>query len=260
MKRIYYFATLLIAVTLIMSSCSTGTKLNTLSKQDKQDEFVLLFDGETVDGWKGYQRDDFPTNWVVEEGSNVTVKIKNGKLEIDNANGSTVWFKKELEEPVLIEYEAKLIKEDGTHGQVSDLNCFWMATDPKHPENIFHDKNRRGKFKNYHPLCLYYVGYGANNNTTTRFRRYPGGGERPCLPGHDLRDDVFMLIPNKWIKIQIVVNGNKTQYFLDGRLIFNFLDKKPLRKGWFGFRTVSNHLLIDNFKVYRLPKLTKLKK
>jgi len=208
-------------------------------------------------------KDDFDkdlSNWVIEQASNGTVKIKNGKLEIDDENGCTVWFKKKLDNPLLIEYEVMIIKQGGPNDRGSDLNCFWMAIDPKHPGNIFSNKKRGGLFKNYHPLCLYYVGYGANNNTTTRFRRYPGGGERPCLPEHDLQDEVFMLTPNKWMKIQIVADGNQIQYFCDGRLIFNFLDKKPLKKGWFGFRTVLNHLLIDNFKVYRLPKSIRVEK
>ena len=34
---------------------------------------------------------------------------------------------------------------------------------------------RNGEFKNYNTLDLYYVGYGGNDNGTTRFREYHGG-------------------------------------------------------------------------------------
>ena len=153
-----------------------------------------------------------------------------------------------------------MIKQGGPRDRVSDLNCFWMAIDPKHPKDIFANKKRKGSFKNYHSLRLYYVGYGANNNTTTRFRRYPGGGARPCLPEHDLRDKKFMHTPNKMLKIRIVADGGRIQYFRNGEIVFDFLDKEPFVEGWFGFRTVRNHMRIDNFRVYSLARPKKGRK
>ncbi|MFP6867528.1 MAG: DUF6250 domain-containing protein [Roseibacillus sp.] len=42
------------------------------------------------------------------------------------------------------------------------------------------------------------------------------------------------------------------KYCRDGEVVFEFRDKDPFREGWFGFRTVRNHLQIDNFRVYQL--------
>jgi len=133
--------------------------------------------------------------------------------------------------PVMIEYEAIMIDEGGRRDRVSDLNCFWMAIDPDYPEDIFADKSRGGRFPNYHPLRLYYVGYGCNNNSTTRFRRYPGSGERPMLPEHDLKDPEFMLQGNRTMKIQLIADGKKIQYLRDGEIIYNFVDEDPYLKG-----------------------------
>ena len=179
-------------------------------------------------------------------------KTNDGKLEITDAKGCTVWFKHRLSGPTMIKYEATMLQKRGQHDRVSDLNCFWMATDPKNPNDIFADKSRGGLFTNYHPLRLYYVGYGANHNSTTRLRRYPGNGTRPCLPEHDLSDKKFLHTPNKTISITIIADGEKIQFLRDGEIVFNFVDKAPFTQGWFGFRTVNNHMLIDNFKVYRL--------
>ena len=202
-----------------------------------------------------WYRDDFDkdlSQWVVEQ-SKGTTRLVNGRLDIDDGGGCTLWFKQKLSAPVLIEYEATPIKAGGRHDRVSDLNCFWMAIDPRHPENIFAETDSRtGDFSKYHPFRLYYVGYGGNNNSTTRFRRYPGDGSRPLLPEHDLKDEKFLLKPNKTLKIQIVSDGSRQQYIRDGEVIFDFTDDKPFVEGWFGFRTVSNHLKIDNFRVYRL--------
>lgn len=43
---------------------------NTLSEQEKEEGFVLLFDGETTTGWRSYNGDSFPASgWVVEDGT-----------------------------------------------------------------------------------------------------------------------------------------------------------------------------------------------
>jgi hypothetical protein len=43
---------------------------NTLSAQEKEEGFVLLFDGETTAGWRSYNGDSFPEQgWAVEDGA-----------------------------------------------------------------------------------------------------------------------------------------------------------------------------------------------
>ena len=50
-----------------------------------------------------------------------------------------------------------------------------MASDPQYPDNIWkREKWRNGIFLNCYSLQLYYMGYGGNHNSTTRFRRYDG--------------------------------------------------------------------------------------
>ena len=192
------------------------------------------------------------SEWVIEQGEGGTAEIKEGQLDIVDEKGCTIWFRHKLTGPVMIEYEATMVDKGGRRDRVSDLNCFWMAIDPENPDNIFADTSRGGRFPNYHALRLYYVGYGGNDNTTTRFRRYPGGGERPLLPEHDLRDREFMLQGNKTMKIQLIADGKKIQYWRDGEIIYDIMDEQPYLEGWFGFRTVRSHLRLDNFKVYRL--------
>jgi hypothetical protein len=203
-------------------------------------------------------QDDFEgdlSNWVVEQMPGGSVRANGGKLEIDDAKGCTVWFREKLDGPIMIEYEAVIIKRDGPHDRGSDLNCFWMAQDPEHYDDLFADSQERGgRFTNYDSLRLYYVGYGANDNTTTRFRRYPGTGEKPLLPEHDLRDDEYMLNYNLPIRIQLIADGRRIAYLRDGEIVFDVVDPDPFIDGWFGFRTVHNHMTIDNFRIYRLGK------
>ena len=94
-------------------------------------------------------------DWVVEtpESSYSHVEAENGKLIIDVDNGATVWFKQKLSGNILIEYHRKVIINNGHNDRLSDLNQFWMATDPR-KENLF---TRSGPFSEYDSLQLYYA-------------------------------------------------------------------------------------------------------
>lgn len=201
--------------------------------------------------------DDDLSHWQPQfENPGSSLKIKNNKMEITATRGCTVWFKNKLEGPLIIEYDALMIDEDGALDRVSDLNCFFMASNPNDPKATFtHDDPSSGGLGDYNKLKLYYVGQGGQKNKTTRFRRYPGTGERPMLPEHDLKDEKYLLTGNTVNHVKIVVYNNIIQYYRNDTLIFNFNDPEPFTSGYFGFRTTINHMTTDNFKVYKLKSL-----
>ncbi len=208
-------------------------------------------------------KDDFDadlSNWVVElENDRGTVCIRDGRLDIDAPGGCTVWLRSKLTDPVVIEYEATVVDWGGPNDRVSDLNCFWMASHPRNPADLFQSKPPRGgKFVEYDSLRTYYVGYGANDNTTTRFRRYVGDGTKPLLPEHDLRGPETLIEPNRVMRIALVADGGRIEYWRDGERIFRLEDAAPYRQGWFAIRTVHSHLLIDKVRVSR-PRQAKVR-
>lgn len=194
------------------------------------------------------------SHWIIEQREGGTVQIIDGKMNIDDANGCTVWFKKKLVGNIMIEYDAVVLENGGTNDRVSDLNCFWMATDPQSEDFFANSSQRNGKFQNYHNLQLYYVGLGGHDNTKTRFRRYAGGGDRPCLPEHDLSDEKYLITPNRTNSIRIIVYNGHILYYRNKQLIYDFIDQTPYTEGYFGIRTYKNHMTVDNFKVYRITK------
>lgn len=216
-----------------------------------------FFEGTSLPYQKGELlfRDDFRNgmnNWVPELQAGGTVEVEDGRMIIDVPAGCTVWFTPLIEGPVMIEYEATVIDAGGPNDRVSDLNCFWMASDSRSPADIFGQK-RSGQFSDYHQLECYYVGLGGHANTRTRFRRYIGDAEeRPLLPEHDLSNPEVLIQPNVRQNIRLVAYHGLIHYFRDDRLIFTYRDPKPLTIGWFAFRTVTNHMEIRNFRVHRL--------
>jgi len=95
-------------------------------------------------------------NWIPElEKPDVSVvEIRESRLNIDVGGGATIWFKHRLEGYILIEYDVMVIENGGPNDRVSDLNQFWMASDPANT-NLF---TRTGTFTQYGNLRLYYVG------------------------------------------------------------------------------------------------------
>jgi hypothetical protein len=193
--------------------------------------------------------------WRVEMERPGIVTAKDGVLDIDVPAGVTVWFRHELEGPVMISYEATVVSAGGPNDRVSDLNSFWMATDPASPGNVFaHPRN--GAFAEYNLLRMYYVGLGGNGNTTTRFRRYIGDAvERPLLTENDLSVKVHPdkgIAANRSQTVTLVAEGGLIQYWRDGVKIFEMTDPEPYPKGWFGIRTTKNHMQVRNLRIVRL--------
>ena len=196
----------------------------------------------------------FSDDWVAEVERPGNIEVRDGVLAIDVPAGCTLWFKHELTGPVSIEYDAKMIQAGGPNDRVSDLNCFWMATDARSPDDFFAAK-RSGKFADYDQLRTYYVGQGGNSNSTTRFRRYIGQQDlRPLLPQHDLKDPAVLLQANVTQSIQLVASGSRIQYLRDGKMIFDFHDPEPYTRGYFGFRTTRSHIEMRRFRVTKLQR------
>ena len=59
-----------------------GSNQNTLSQNEKDDGWKLLFDGKTTTGWRNYKSEGIGSSWVVENGA-LTLKV------VEQSNGKT---------------------------------------------------------------------------------------------------------------------------------------------------------------------------
>ena len=191
-----------------------------------------------------------PNNlWEVEaESTDTHLEIYEDSVEIWTSAGLTLWWRQPMSVPFTLEYEAMVVLRDSTD-RLSDLNCFWLATDPTVPDgNVFtHIPERKGIFRNASTLLLYYLGYGGNYNTTTRFRRYNGQPQPPLL--QEYTDSAHLLRPNHWYRIRIEATSSHTRYYIDEELLIDYTDPRPLLRGWFGFRTTWSHCKIRGLRI-----------
>lgn len=217
-------------------------------------------------------KQDFARHWAVEsEAPDYEVRFLGGDtVEIVAPRGLTLWRRERLSGRITVEYDACLMVDEanvpaagegpGTkRDRPSDLNCFWMASDPAHPDDIMKRAGWRGGiFTRCYSLRLYYMGYGGNGNTTTRFRRYDGDSRGVDDAAHrppvltEYTDAAHLNVPGRWrhIKATSTPQGH-VEYWIDGERLVDFRDPEPLTSGWFGIRTTWSRLRVANFR-YRI--------
>jgi hypothetical protein len=78
MRFMFVALSLIVAGSFLLNSCGQAPRteektedvvLNTLTAEEVEQGFILMFDGETSNGWRAYGKDAFPASgWVIEDG------------------------------------------------------------------------------------------------------------------------------------------------------------------------------------------------
>ena len=177
----------------------------------------------------------FVQQWKIEDASHALQIIESADtLELIVPDGLTMWYRQRLTGDYEISYRICMVMQGGKYDRLSDLNCFWAANDPKYPDDLFaRSQWRDGIFKNYNTLNLFYVGYGGNDNSTTRFRRYKGeyygvadDKVKPLLK--EYTDASHLLVPNQWYEIRIRVEKGITTYSVNDEELLLTLDVRAV--------------------------------
>ena len=216
---------------------------------------LLLMGTTTLTAQSGLNKQQFNKYWTVEsESKDYRVTFRGDTCELLAPKGLTLWRKQVMTTDMVVEYDAQVVDEGQQGDRVSDLNIFWMASDPRHKDIWSRQEWRQGIFVRCYTLQMYYLGYGGNYNSTTRFRRYDGDERgvdsvayRPAIL-KEYTDGDHLLKANHWYHVKIESTGGRTRFYMDGQLLVDYLDPTPLRRGWFGFRTTLSRTRITNFQ------------
>lgn len=132
------------------------TKDNTLSKKEKKEGWILLFDGKTSDGWRGYKKSNFPKAWKITDG---TIMCQgSGRGEAGAQDGGDVIFDRKFSN-----FHLKLdwkISEAGNSGIFylgqEKLDYIWKtAPEMQVLDNDKHPDAKKGKNGNRQAGSLY---------------------------------------------------------------------------------------------------------
>jgi 3-keto-disaccharide hydrolase len=78
---------LAVATLFIAASAQTKTSVNRLTGAEKAAGWRLLFDGKTLDGWRGFHSDKVPAGWAIEDGC---IKKVPAQGELGQAGGDLI--------------------------------------------------------------------------------------------------------------------------------------------------------------------------
>ena len=218
--------------------------------------YLLLMGVTTLTAQSGLNKQQFNKYWTVEsESKDYRVTFRGDTCELLAPKGLTLWRKQAMTTDMVVEYDAQVVDEGQPGDRVSDLNIFWLASDPRHKDIWSRQEWRQGIFVRCYTLQMYYLGYGGNYHSTTRFRRYDGDERgvdsvayRPAIL-KEYTDGDHLLKANHWYHVKIESTGGRTRFYMDGQLLVDYLDPTPLRRGWFGFRTTLSRTRITNFQI-----------
>jgi len=212
--------------------------------------------------------DDFHhglTHWRIEaQDPRAVVRAQDGVLDVQTPAGLSLWWRSELSGDYAIRFTATALPAPASAGplagRVSDLNMFWNATEADGTE----PRPRDGAFASYDNLRLYYAGFGANGNTTTRLRFYDGRGARDLLAGwaDATMTEHTRLVAGQPLRVQIVSrqpsagSPQHLRWAASGRTLFTRADTAPLLRGWFALRTTASRLQLRDFEVFACPPRT----
>ncbi len=130
---------------------------NTLSEKEKAEGWILLFDGKTLDGWRGYGRTDMPKAWSIEDGS---IKINgSGQDEAGAEDGGDIIYKQEFRNFEL-KFEWK-VSEGAKSGifylaqEIDDLPIWRSSPEYQILDNVNHLDAKLGVDGNRQSASLY---------------------------------------------------------------------------------------------------------
>ncbi|MEE3446045.1 MAG: DUF6250 domain-containing protein, partial [Prevotella sp.] len=102
----------------------------------------------------GLQAKSFSRYWQVEsESPDYRVTFQGDTCELVSPKGLTLWRKEKMKAGMTVEYDACVVVETG-EDRLSDMNCFWLASDPQAKDIWARAKWRSGIFLRCYTLQM----------------------------------------------------------------------------------------------------------
>jgi len=142
-----------------------------------KDGFYILFDGETFNGWRGYNRDDVPTRWVIDEGAIKFTGSGGGEAQ-ESDGGDLVFGRKFKNFELSIDWKCSKGANSGIFylaQEIKDEPIYISSPESQVLDNENHPDAKMGKDGNRKSTSLYDMipanpqnakPFGEWNNTT----------------------------------------------------------------------------------------------
>ena len=174
---------------------------NILSPKEKQQGWVLLFDGTTLNGWKGFNVKDVPKNWSVE-GNQLTCSRKG-----ENMEGDILTAEKYENFELMVDWKVSAKANSGIFYHVVEGSQYHSPYETGPEYQVIDDLGWPDKLGEWQKTGSDYAMHPAD---TTKKVLQPVG---------------------QWNHTKIIVNRGHVQHWLNGKKIVDFQAWTP---EWYG--------------------------
>ncbi len=253
---------ILLLLASISYSCKTESKREKKVEKPAQSDWIVLFDGSSLEGWRAYNGSELPPGWVIQEG--VLTFDTEKRLEADYKGGKDIIYGLEEFDNFELYLEWKL-PEGGNSGVFYHLKEGYGSPAEVAPEYQLIDDVNYGRI---HDLTAYNTSLGYPNpeelqplqQTASDYAMYAANPEKKVL--HPI---------GSWNTTKIMFTPNKVEYWLNGEKVLSFVpwsedwkqrknvgkwkdfpDYGKFKTGYIGFQDHDSPIGFRNIKIRKL--------
>jgi hypothetical protein len=196
---------LLLTLSILITSCKNETK-------DESDEWIHLFDGTTTEGWRAYNGESLPAQWIIEDGA-LTFDTEK-KLESEKEGGKDIIYAKEEFDNFELYLEWKL-PAGGNSGVFYHLKEGYDGPSEIAPEYQLLDD----------------LGWEAINNATLQEWQKTAADYAMHIPDNNVK---ITKPAGQWNTTRIIFTPELVEHWLNGKKVLSFVpwsDDWEERKG-----------------------------
>ena len=201
-------------VVMAMYSCKTGS-------DSQKEDWIYLFDGTSIKGWRAYNGDALPPGWIAKDGV-LTFDTKLG-LEQNYKGGKDIIYSTEKFDNFELYLEWK-IPEGGNSGIFYHIEEGYKSIPEIAPEyQLIDDIN----YARIHDLTSYNISLGYTENPSELKPLQQTASDYAMHPA-DPKKKILNPV-GEWNSSKIVFTPEKVEHWLNGKKVLEFV---PWDKAW----------------------------
>lgn len=258
---------ILLMALLCLAACEEASKQTKTTVVDKEaaasEEWIMLFDGQTTEGWRAYNGTALPPGWIVKDGI-LTFDTKLG-LEQDYTGGKDIIYGEEEFDNFELYLEWKLPK-GGNSGIFYHLKEGYDSPPEVAPEyQLIDDEN----YASIHDLTAYNLSLGYTEKPEELKPLQQTGSDYAM---HAANPEGKILHPvGEWNTTRIIFTPEQVEHWLNGKKLLSFVpwdeewikrknsdkwknsvDYGKFKTGFIGLQDHSSPIWFRNIKIKKL--------
>jgi 3-keto-disaccharide hydrolase len=263
MKQI--LTTLLMASSLLSCNPEPSTNSNTdTSPEVKNDNWIYLFDGTSTKGWRAYNGESLPPQWVIKD-STLTFDSDVKDLEVEHQGGRDIIYGAEEFDNFELYLEWKIPK-GGNSGIFYHVKEGYDGPPNVAPEyQLIDDEN----YADMHDLTAYNTGLGYTDHPEELKPLQQTACDYAMTPADPTQKKLNPA--GEWNTSRIIFTPEKVEHWLNGKMVLSFVpwgddwnekkskgkwegspDYGKFKTGYIGLQDHDSPLWFKNIKIKKL--------